>query len=154
MAAMDQEVHGYIERTAPEHRPLLDRLHQLILAAHPDASAVLSHRIPTHKVGDRRPHVGAWKHTLSIYSWQHGRRRLRLPPLTQHEHGALLFGPDDGPQSPTNSATLSASRTRCLTWRRGSSHRKPFRFQDQPGRRVTTGRLAARAETGRPAAVR
>ncbi len=55
---------------APEHRPLFDRLHRLILAAHPGAAVVLSYKIPTYKVGGRRLYVGVWKHGVSIYGWQ------------------------------------------------------------------------------------
>ena len=34
MCGMDDAVRGYIEAIAPEHRPLFDRLHRLILEAH------------------------------------------------------------------------------------------------------------------------
>jgi uncharacterized protein YdhG (YjbR/CyaY superfamily) len=70
---MDDAVRDYIQTIAPEHRPLFDRLHRLILEAHPDAAVVLSYQIPTYKVGPRRLFVGAWKHGLSLYGWQQGR---------------------------------------------------------------------------------
>jgi uncharacterized protein YdhG (YjbR/CyaY superfamily) len=70
---MDDAVRDYIEAIAPEHRPLFDRLHRLILEAHPDAAVVLSYQIPTYKVGRRRLFVGAWRHGLSLYGWQQGR---------------------------------------------------------------------------------
>ena len=70
---MDDAVRGYIDAIAPEHRPLFDRLHRLILEAHPDVDVVLSYQIPTYKVGRRRLYVGAWKHGVSIYGWQQGR---------------------------------------------------------------------------------
>ena len=66
MTTMDEAVQGYIDRIAAEHRPLFDRLHRLILDVHPDATVVLSYKIPTYKVGNRRLHVGAWKHVLSL----------------------------------------------------------------------------------------
>jgi uncharacterized protein YdhG (YjbR/CyaY superfamily) len=69
---MDEAVQGYIDGIAPEYRPLFDRVHTLILSAHPDAAVVLSYQIPTYKVGKRRLYVGAWKHGLSIYGWQKG----------------------------------------------------------------------------------
>lgn len=34
---------------------------------------VLSYRMPTYVVGDRRLDVGAWKHGLSVYGWTPGR---------------------------------------------------------------------------------
>ena len=66
---MDDQVRAYIEGIAPEHRPLFDRLHGLILAEHPDADVVLSYKIPTYKVGRRRLYLGAWQHGVSIYGW-------------------------------------------------------------------------------------
>ncbi|SRR6266581_4596874 len=66
---MDDAVQAYIDRIPPEHRPLFDRLHHLILAEHPDATVVLSYQIPTYKVGRRRLHLGVWKHGVSIYGW-------------------------------------------------------------------------------------
>ena len=63
----------YVEAISPRNRPLWDRLHRLALEAHPDADLVLSYAMPTFAVGDRRLHVGAWKHGLSLYGWQPGR---------------------------------------------------------------------------------
>ena len=67
---MDDAVRAYIEAIAPENRPLFDRLHRLILAAHPEAAVVLSYQMPTYKVGRRRLFLGAWKHGVSIYGSQ------------------------------------------------------------------------------------
>ena len=61
---------AYIEGIAPEHRPLFDRLHRLILAAHPEAAVVLSYQMPAYKVGRRRLFLAAWKHGVSIYGSQ------------------------------------------------------------------------------------
>jgi uncharacterized protein YdhG (YjbR/CyaY superfamily) len=66
---MDAAVRDYIDAIVPEHRPLFDRLHRLILEAHPEAAVVLSYQMPTYRVGDRRLHVGVWKHGLSLYGW-------------------------------------------------------------------------------------
>ena len=65
----DQAVRDYINAITPEHRPLFDRLHRLILEAQPAATVVLSYKIPTYKVGARRLYVGAWQHGVSIYGW-------------------------------------------------------------------------------------
>jgi uncharacterized protein YdhG (YjbR/CyaY superfamily) len=70
---VDDVVQDYIDAIAPEHRPLFDRLHTLILEEHPDAAVVLSYQIPTYKVGGRRLFVGVWKHGVSIYGWDQGR---------------------------------------------------------------------------------
>lgn len=63
----------YIDAIPALHRPLFDRLHELILAAHPDAAVVLSYQIPTYKVGRRRLYLAAWQHGVSIYGWQEDR---------------------------------------------------------------------------------
>ncbi len=69
---MDEDVRRYIEAIPPGHRPLFDRLHRLVLTVHPEATVVLSYKMPTYSVGKRRLHVGAWKHGLSVYGWQQG----------------------------------------------------------------------------------
>jgi uncharacterized protein YdhG (YjbR/CyaY superfamily) len=69
---MDEAVRSYIDAIDPAHRPLFDRIHRLILAAHPEAAVVLSYQIPTYKVGRRRLYVGAWQHGISLYGWQQG----------------------------------------------------------------------------------
>jgi uncharacterized protein YdhG (YjbR/CyaY superfamily) len=66
-----QAVQAYIDAIAAEHRPLFDRLHQLILRSRPDAEVVLSYRMPTYQAGGRRLHLAAWKHGVSIYGWRH-----------------------------------------------------------------------------------
>lgn len=63
---MDGAVQAYIDRIAPDHRPLFDRLHRLILGVQPDATVVLSYKIPTYEVGKRGLYVGARKRGLSI----------------------------------------------------------------------------------------
>jgi uncharacterized protein YdhG (YjbR/CyaY superfamily) len=70
---MDEAVQGYIEAIAPEHRPLFDRLHRLVLEEHPDAAVILSYKMPTYKVGHRRLFLGLWKHGVSIYGWDEAR---------------------------------------------------------------------------------
>jgi len=70
---MDDAVRDYIDAIAPEHRPLFDRLHRLVLEAYPDATVVLSYQMPTYKVGRHRLFLGMWKHGVSIYGWQQGR---------------------------------------------------------------------------------
>jgi hypothetical protein len=73
MGPMDDDVRDYIDAIPSEHRPLFDRLHRLVLEAHPDAAVVLSYQIPTYKVGRRRLFLGVWKHGVSVYGWQEGR---------------------------------------------------------------------------------
>lgn len=70
---MRDDVAGYIGAIDPARRPLFDRVHSLILSARPDVDVVLSYGMPTYVVGERRLHVGVWKHGLSFYGWEHGR---------------------------------------------------------------------------------
>ena len=70
---MDEPVTRYVDAIACEHRPLFDRIHELILALYPDVSVVLSYGMPTYKVGRRSLIVGVWKHGVSIYGWGQGR---------------------------------------------------------------------------------
>jgi hypothetical protein len=57
---VDGAVREYIAGIAPEHRPLFDRLHRLILEVRPDATVVLSYQIPTYKAGRDRLYLGVW----------------------------------------------------------------------------------------------
>ena len=84
---MDEDVQDYIDGIAAEHRPLFDRLHRLILEAHPEAAVAISYKIPTYKVGRRRLHIGAWRHGMSLYGWQVGRDAGFVA-----RHAALISG--------------------------------------------------------------
>lgn len=102
MPDVDEAVQRYIDGIAAEHRPLFDRLHRLILAVYPDASVVLSYKIPTYKVGNRRLHVGAWKHGLSIYGSKHGDDDAftsRHPGL-KTSRGTIQLRPEDAAAIP------------------------------------------------------
>jgi uncharacterized protein YdhG (YjbR/CyaY superfamily) len=69
---MDAAVRDYIEAIVPEHRPLFDRLHRLVLETHPEAAVGLSYQMPTYHVGRRRLFLGVWKHGVSMYGWRQG----------------------------------------------------------------------------------
>jgi uncharacterized protein YdhG (YjbR/CyaY superfamily) len=64
---MDDAVAAYLDAITPEHRPLFDRVHALILDAQPDAAVSMSYGMPTYTVGKRRFHLGVWRHGLSVY---------------------------------------------------------------------------------------
>jgi uncharacterized protein YdhG (YjbR/CyaY superfamily) len=99
---MDDAVQEYIDGISPEHRPLFDRVHRLILGVHPDATLVLSYRIPTYRVGNRRLHVGVWKHGLSIYGWPQGSGNAfatRNPGLRTSK-GTIQLRPEDAATVP------------------------------------------------------
>ena len=94
---MDEAVQSYIDGVDPAHRPLFDRIHRLILAAHPDAAVVLSYRIPTYKVGRRRLYVGAWQHGISLYGWRQDRDGgfIARHPELKSSKGTIRLRPQD-----------------------------------------------------------
>ncbi len=94
---MDDAVREYIDAIAPEQRPLFDRIQRLVLEAYPDATLVLSYRMPTYTVDDRRLYVGAWKHWVSLYGWEQDRDggfTARHPELTTGK-GTIRLRPAD-----------------------------------------------------------
>lgn len=116
---MDDAVRDYIEAIPPEHRPLFDRLHRLILEVYPDAAVVLSYQIPTYRVGSRRLFLGAWKHGVSIYGWGEGRDAgfVARHPELKSGRGTIQLRPADAAGIPDDefrelaSAALSESTT-------------------------------------------
>jgi uncharacterized protein YdhG (YjbR/CyaY superfamily) len=94
---VDDAVQGYIDDLDPGQRRLFDRVHRLILAAHPEAAVVLSYKIPTYKAGRRRLYLGAWKHGVSIYGWRQdhdGGFAARHPELKTSK-GTIQLRSDD-----------------------------------------------------------
>ena len=69
---VDEGVREYIDRLDPAQRPLFDRVHELILAACPEAEVGLSYQMPTYRAGRRRLYLGAWQHGVSLYGWPRG----------------------------------------------------------------------------------
>jgi uncharacterized protein YdhG (YjbR/CyaY superfamily) len=99
---MDDDVRDYINAIPAGQRPLFDRLHRLVLEAHPDATVVLSYQMPTYKVGRRRLFLGVWKHGVSIYGWDQGRDAgftARHPELKTSK-GTIQLRPDDAAAIP------------------------------------------------------
>lgn len=90
------QVQAYIDAIPSGHRPLFDRLHRLILTAHPGAEVTLSYQIPTYKAGKRRLYVGAWKHGISVYGWgdRDGGFSARHPGLVTSK-GTIRLRPQD-----------------------------------------------------------
>ena len=70
---MEQAVENYIESISPAFRPLFDRLHALVVEAHPEVIIALSYGMPVFMVGDRRLFIGVWKKWISMYGWDQGR---------------------------------------------------------------------------------
>ena len=99
---MDDTVRAYVEAITPEHRPLFDRLHRLLLETHPDATVVLSYDMPTYRVGRNRLYVAVWQHGVSIYGWRHdqdGGFTDRHPDLKSSK-GTIRLRPEDAATIP------------------------------------------------------
>ena len=94
---MNEAVRSYIDAVDPAYRPLFNRVHELIMAAHPEATVVLSYRIPTYKVGKRRLFVGAWQHGISLYGWQQDRDGgfTERHPELRTSKGTIRLRPQD-----------------------------------------------------------
>jgi uncharacterized protein YdhG (YjbR/CyaY superfamily) len=90
-------VRDYVEAIDPRHRPLFDRLHRLVLEAHPDAAVVLSYQIPTYRVGRNRLFLGVWKHGVSVYGFQQGRDGgfIARHPELKTSTGTIRLRPED-----------------------------------------------------------
>lgn len=76
---------------------MFDRLHRLILRAHPGVTVVLSYNIPTYKAGGRRLFLGVWNHGVSVYGWQQdqdGGFVARHPDL-KTSTGTIRLWPED-----------------------------------------------------------
>jgi hypothetical protein len=94
---VDPDVAEYFAAIPPGQRPLIDRVHRLILEVCPDAEVVLAYKMPTYKVGKRRLHLATWKHGVSIYGWKaHGDGGLtRRHPELQTSTGTIQLRADD-----------------------------------------------------------
>jgi uncharacterized protein YdhG (YjbR/CyaY superfamily) len=110
-ASMDPTVQQYVEAIRPEHRPLFDRVHALVLRAFPDADVRLSYGMPTYVVGGRRLHVGTWQHGVSLYGWRDdadGGLLARHPGLRSAK-GTIRLRPQDA-ESVTDDDLLGLVR--------------------------------------------
>ena len=67
------EAQACIDGIPPGHRPLFERLHRLILTAHPGAQVTLSYKMPACKAGNRRLYAGAWNMGILVHGWQKDR---------------------------------------------------------------------------------
>jgi uncharacterized protein YdhG (YjbR/CyaY superfamily) len=94
---MVEQLRGYIAAIPAEHRPLFDRLHQLIIDAHPGVTVTMSYRMPTYQVDDCRVHLGVWKHGISIYGWRRENDGgfLTRHPALRTSTGTIRLRPDD-----------------------------------------------------------
>jgi uncharacterized protein YdhG (YjbR/CyaY superfamily) len=67
---LDAGVQAYIDAIPAAQRPLFDRVHAIIVAAHPEAEVALAYDMPAYRVGTRRLNIGVWKHGVSVYGYR------------------------------------------------------------------------------------
>lgn len=94
---VDAAVREYIDRIDAQHRPLFNRVHELILAVCPEAAVGISYRMPTYRVGRRRLYLGVWQHGISLYGWPQGQDdgfTARHPDLRSSK-GTIRLRPQD-----------------------------------------------------------
>ena len=107
---MPPEVQACIDGISPGHRLLFERLHRLILTAHPGAQVTLSYQMPAYKAGNRRLYAGA----ANMGYWSAAGRKTATavsPPATPN------WSPAREPSS-CGTATRPASATRTSSaWR-------------------------------------
>ena len=109
---MDERISEYIAAAPPKHRALFERLHEIVVATHPEAKEDFAYKMPTYRVGKRRLNIGVWQHGISVYGWRRdndggfaerhpellsGKSTIRLRPadadvLSDEELRGLLAG--------------------------------------------------------------
>ena len=98
---MDEAVQSYIDGIDPAHRPLFDQIHELVMAAHPEATVVLSYQMPTYRVGEApalRRRLAA--RNLAVRLGAGPRRRLHRAPsraAERQEHDPAAAAGRGGP---------------------------------------------------------
>lgn len=99
---MDEQVRAYIDAIPPPHRPLFDRLHELVLSTCPEAELVFAYAMPTYRIGKRRLFIAAWKHGISLYGWGQGHDGgfLDRYPQLRASTGTLRLRPEDAAAIP------------------------------------------------------
>ena len=97
-AALPDDVRAYIDALDGPHRRLFDHLHELIVGELPDASVVISYRMPMYKVGRRHVGLNAGRPngvTLTTTAPEHIEEFRRRHPEFKANKASIQFGFDD-----------------------------------------------------------
>jgi Domain of unknown function (DU1801) len=144
---LDEGVQAYIDAIDRERRPLFERLHALVLEAHPDAEVALSYHMPAYRLGARRPNLGAWKHGVSVYGFRKdndGGFLARHPELSSGKGTIRIRLPDAEVISDDDFRGLLGGRWSLAGVRRNGL-RPPRRRGRAPAVREPTGGRRAEA---------
>ena len=97
-AGLPDDVRAYIDGLDGPHRQLFDHLHELILGEVPDASVVISYRMPMYKIGGRHVGLNAGRPngvTLTTTAPEHIAEFRRRHPEFKTNKASIQFGFDD-----------------------------------------------------------
>ena len=117
--AFPDDVRAYIDALDGPHRRLFDHLHELILEELPDASVVISYRMPMYKIGGRHVGLNAGRPngvTLTTTAPEHIEEFRRRHPEFKANKASIQFGfddelPDDDIRDVIRRATARDGRT-------------------------------------------
>lgn len=65
---MDRDVQHYLASVPDERKPLVDKLHSLIVGLYPEAKIDMSYRMPTYKAKDGWVALANQKRYVSLYT--------------------------------------------------------------------------------------
>ena len=123
---MPPEVQAYIDGIPPGHRPLFERLHRLILTAHPGAQVTLSYKDARLQGREPAPVRRRLEHGILVCGWQKDRDggfTSRHPELVTSK-ATLQPRDGDAPGISDEDFLGLARRPGPLTRTRQASHRR------------------------------
>ncbi|MDH3527883.1 MAG: DUF1801 domain-containing protein [Gammaproteobacteria bacterium] len=65
---MDKEVRRYLDTVSQDRKPIVEKLHNLIVGLYPRAQVDMSYRMPTYKVKDGWVAIANQKRYVSLYT--------------------------------------------------------------------------------------
>ena len=71
VSPMNEALENYFASVPADRKPVVDKLHQLIIGLYPEATIDISYKMPTYRVGDRWVALANQKHYVSLYTCGH-----------------------------------------------------------------------------------
>jgi uncharacterized protein YdhG (YjbR/CyaY superfamily) len=65
---VDKEVRRYFDTVPKDRKPVIEKLHKLIVGLYPGAKVDMSYRMPTYKAKDGWVAIANQKHYVSLYT--------------------------------------------------------------------------------------
>ena len=94
---MDTLVQQYFDSVPTERKPLIDKLHSLIVGLYPNAEIELSYRMPTYRAKAGWVAIANHKHYVSLYTCgaHHLETFKQRHPRIKTGKGCINFRPTD-----------------------------------------------------------